>query len=209
MQESKNAGVEPLPHQLITQIGVAMDDDENMTPYDILFEHYQKGSRPAEILIRHSERVRDKALALSERVPHLKPDKGFIAEAAMYHDIGIFQTDTPQLGCHGRHPYIRHGVIGRQMLEQYGLNAHALVCERHVGVGIRASEIESRQLPLPKRDMLPISIEEIIICYADKFYSKTNGEAPHPLKNVIAGLERYGSDHVDRFMKWHNLLAGA
>lgn len=186
-----------------------MDDHINMAPHDIIFEHYKKGSQPAEILIRHSELVRDKALAVSERVPHLQPDKRFIAEAAMFHDIGIFQTETPKIGCHGRDPYIRHGVIGRQMLEQYGLNAHALVCERHVGVGICAAEIESQQLPLPKRDMLPISIEEIIICYADKFFSKTNGDAPHPLNKVIAGLECYGSDKVDRFMKWHKLLAGA
>lgn len=179
-----------------------------MTPHDIIFEHYKKGSQPAEILIRHSELVRDKALDIAENVPHLKPDTEFIAEAAMFHDIGILQTATPVIACHGHQPYIRHGVIGRQMLEQYGLHAHALVCERHVGVGLCASEIESQQLPLPKRDMLPISIEEIIICYADKFFSKTNGEKPHPLKKVLAGLERFGPHNADRFMKWHKLLAG-
>jgi uncharacterized protein len=150
-----------------------------MSPYDIIYEHYKKGSQPAEILIRHSELVRDKALDIAEKVSHLKPDTVFIAEAAMFHDIGILQTATPAIGCHGHHPYIRHGVIGRQMLEQYGLNDHALVCERHVGVGICASEIESLQLPLPKRDMLPTSIEEIIICYADKFFSKTKDDTPH------------------------------
>jgi uncharacterized protein len=180
-----------------------------MVPHDIIFEHYKKGSQPADILIRHSELVRDKSLDIAEKVPHLNPDKGFIAEAAMLHDIGILQTATPVIGCHGRHPYIRHGVIGRQILEQYGLDVHALVCERHVGVGISASEIVSQQLPLPKRDMLPTSIEEIIICYADKFFSKTNGDTPHPLKQVIAGLKRYGSDKVDRFMKWHKRLTGA
>lgn len=183
-------------------------DDVNMAPHDIIFEHYTKGSRPAEILIRHSELVRDKALAVSEKVPHLKPDQTFIAEAAMLHDIGILQTETPEIGCHGVHPYIRHGVIGRQMLEQHGLDVHAMVCERHVGVGLSASEIESQQLPLPKRDMLPTSIEEIIICYADKFFSKTNGDRPHPLKKVIAGLECHGPDNVSRFMRWHNLLVG-
>lgn len=191
------------------KFGLEIDDVINMAPHDIIFEHYKKGSQPAEILIRHGELVRDKALAIAEKVPHLNPDQGFIAEAAMFHDIGILQTATPAIGCHGPHPYIRHGVIGRHILEQYDLNAHALVCERHVGVGISASEIESQQLPLPQRDMLPSSIEEIIISYADKFFSKTNGDAPHPLNKVIAGLERYGSDKVDRFMKWHKLLAGA
>lgn len=179
-----------------------------MTPRDILFDHYEKGSRLAEILVRHSEVVRDKALAVCERVPHLKPDESFIAEAAMVHDIGIYQTHTPEIGCHGRHPYIRHGVIGRQLLEQHGLNTHALVCERHVGVGITMVDIETQQLPLPRRDMLPTSIEEIIICYADKFFSKTRGAEEHSLEKVIAGLGQYGPDKVERFMEWHNLLAG-
>ncbi|MGD8836724.1 MAG: HDIG domain-containing protein [Desulfobacteraceae bacterium] len=179
-----------------------------MKPRDILFNHYEKGSRLTDILVRHSEVVRDKALAVCERVPHLKPDKSFVAEAAMVHDIGIYQTHTPKIGCHGRHPYIRHGVIGRQLLEQYGYKAHALVCERHVGVGLTMVDIEDRQLPLPRRDMLPTTIEEIIICYADKFFSKTRGVEPHPLEKVVTGLERYGPDKVERFMQWHNLLAG-
>ena len=161
-----------------------------------------------DMLIRHSELVRDEALAICARVPHLKPDKAFVSEAALLHDIGIYKTDTPQIGCQGHYPYIRHGVIGRQILEQYGLNAHALVCERHVGVGITASEIDDRQLPLPKRDMLPTSIEEIIICYADKFFSKTRGDTPHSLETVLLELEAYGQDKVERFMAWHELLAG-
>lgn len=177
-----------------------------MNPDDIIFAHYKKGSRLADILIRHSERVRDKALALCDKVSHLQPDKGFIAEAAMLHDIGIYQTASPIIGCHGRHPYICHGIIGRRILEQDNLKAHALICERHVGVGITMADIEAQKLPLPKRDMLPYAIEEIIICYADKFFSKTNGGRAHSLERVIVGLERYGRDKVDRFMTWHSLF---
>jgi uncharacterized protein len=179
-----------------------------MNVHDILFAHYRKGSKLADKLLRHSELVTDKSLALCEGVPHLKPDKTFVAEAAMLHDIGVYQTDRPKIGCHGRHPGIRHGVIGRQILEQYGLTAHALVCERHVGAGISAKEIEARQLPLPRRDMLPISIEEIIICYADKFYSKTRGSEPHSIETVMSKLESYGHDNITRFMAWHWLLTG-
>jgi uncharacterized protein len=177
-----------------------------MNVLDILFDHYRKGSTLADQLLRHSELVRDASVALCEHVSHLKPDKEFVAEAAMLHDIGIYQTDRPEIGCRGQHPSIRHGVIGRQILEQYGLKAHALVCERHVGAGICATQIEVRQLPLPRRDMLPISIEEVIVCYADKFYSKTRGAVPHSLEGVISRVESYGPQNLARFMAWHSLL---
>lgn len=180
-----------------------------MTPIDIIFDHYQRGSALADLLIRHSEQVRDKALAIAENVPHLNPDLGFIAEAAMLHDIGIYRTAAAKIGCAGRDPYIRHGVIGRQMIEAYGWTDHALVCERHVGVGITVEDIQTQGLPLPERDMLPTTIEEIIICYADEFFSKTNGGREHSPQTVIDSLARYGQSNVARFKSWQELLAAA
>ncbi len=180
----------------------------NQNPVDILFKHYPQGSQLTHTLIRHSEQVRDKALAVAEKVAHLNPDPVFIAEAAMLHDIGIYQTASSALGCRGTAPYICHGVIGRQLLEKHGLTAHALVCERHVGVGISEQDIHAQGLPLPLRDMLPTTLEEIIICYADKFFSKSNGGTAHSLETVIADLKPFGPDKVERFMLWHRLLQG-
>jgi uncharacterized protein len=179
-----------------------------MNPKDILFEHYPPDAPLTRTLLRHCEQVRDKALAVARKAAHLKPDLGFIAEAAMLHDIGIYRTAAATLGCRGTAPYIRHGIIGRQILEQYGLRHHALVCERHVGVGISRQEIRDRRLPLPLRDMLPTSLEEIIICYADKFFSKSNGGTHHSTEAVIAELKTFGREQVDRFLGWHRLFAG-
>jgi uncharacterized protein len=177
-------------------------------PKDILYRYYVRGSQLAETLIRHSEQVRDKALEAADHVPHLNPDRLFISEAAMLHDIGIFKTASAKIGCLGLRPYVAHGVIGRELLEQCRLHAHALVCERHVGAGISQHDVEKQNLPLPHRDMLPVSIEEIIICYADKFYSKTNGGTSHSLETVTSVLKRFGSDKVNRFMTWHQLFTG-
>lgn len=44
---------------------------------------------------------------------------------------------------------------------------------RHVGVGISVKDVHQFNLPLPARDMLPISIEEQLICYADSFFPRT------------------------------------
>ena len=126
----------------------------------------------------------------------------------MLHDIGIFETNSPELGCSGKHPYVCHGYLGRIILENKGLWQHALVCERHVGIGITAEDIKLNNLPLPLRDMIPVSVEEQIICYADKFFSK-NGEMDSNEKSVediLTTLRRYGSVKVLRFQKWMQLF---
>ena len=47
------------------------------------------------------------------------------------------------------------------------------------------------------------AIEEQIICYADKFFSK-NGNKPEEksLEQIVHGLRRYGPDKVKRFQSW-------
>ena len=73
------------------------------------------------------------------------------------------------------------------------------------GVGISAADVRQFKLPLPVRDMLPITIEEKIICYADKFYSKNgNGKkaAEKTVGNIVSNLKRYGPDKIKRFQSW-------
>jgi uncharacterized protein len=176
-------------------------------PEAIIFEYYRPGSLLAATLLDHSRRVRDKALAVAAQVPHLQPDMDFIDQAALLHDIGILWTRAPSIHCHGELPYICHGVIGRRILAQYGLDKLGLVCERHVGVGIKAADITAQGLRLPLREMVPLSLEEIIVCYADKFFSKKcGGGQSHSLEAVRADLLRFGQDKVERFMDWHRQL---
>jgi uncharacterized protein len=131
-------------------------------------------------------------------------DIDFVAEAALLHDIGIRFTAAPSLGCHGELPYLAHGYKGRELLEAEGLPRHALVCDRHIGVGISAAEIRAQGLPLPERDLLPLSIEEEIVAYADLFFSKK----PQTLNReksaaqVRAGLMPFGADKVAIFDAW-------
>jgi len=72
-----------------------------MDPIEIIAEFYQPGTRTYNILVQHGKQVADKAVSASKNVPHLNPDLKFIREAAMLHDIGIFLTHTPELGCTG------------------------------------------------------------------------------------------------------------
>lgn len=175
-----------------------------MNPIDIINEFYAPGSDAGELLIRHSEAVAAKALCLAEKLPDVKPDIRFIEEAALLHDIGIFYTKVPSIGCYGTYPYVCHGYLGRKLMEDMGYDRHALVCERHVGAGVSADEIDKYQLPLPARNMVPVTIEEQIVCYADKFFSKNRTRNTETLKLevVVQKIESYGPAQARRFKNW-------
>jgi len=161
-----------------------------MNPLEIIEKYYKDNPGAKDILIAHGEMVAKKATELAKKVKHLNPDLKFIKEAAILHDIGIFLTNAPQINCYGDKPYICHGYLGRELLEKEGLPKYALVCERHVGVGITIENIKKNNLPLPKRDMTPQSIEEKIICLADKFFSKKEKTFKHEEAPEEEGVDK-------------------
>ncbi len=179
----------------------------DINPETIITCFYPAGSPTRELLLRHGELVGCKALEILDRASWLDADREFVVQAAMLHDIGIGRTRCPELGCTGTLPYVCHGVEGRAILANLGLERHGLVCERHVGAGISAVQAMRRKLPLPNRDMLPLSVEERLICYADKFFSKTdNGRHEKTIPEITAGLARYEAEYTDRFLALHGLF---
>ena len=55
------------------------------------------------------------------------------------------------------------------------------------------------RLPLPHEDFLPLTREERLICYADKFYSKSGDMKRKPFDRVRASIARFGSASLERF----------
>ena len=55
-----------------------------------------------------------------------------------------------------------------------------------------ASTLVQLRVPVPHRDMLPVSMEEQVICFADKFYSKTHLEQEKSVEKARKSLQRYG-----------------
>ena len=180
-----------------------------MSPLNIIEKYYQKNTPLYEILISHSVSVAQKALQIIEN-KQLNVDKNFVQEAAMLHDIGIFLTNAPSILCFGTHEYVEHGYLGAKILREEKLPKHARVCERHTGTGITLREIIDRQLPLPQRDMQPISLEEQLICYTDLFFSKTNLGTEKSIEKVrekVAVLEKKtGEKSIERFENWVNIF---
>ena len=172
----------------------------------IIDKYYPEDNRLRDIYMIHSTLVMKRAVRICDHHPELNLDRRFIIEAAMLHDIGIFKCDAPGIQCFGKAPYLTHGRIGAELLRAEGLPKHARVCERHTGAGITKEEILRLNLPLPPQDFLPETMEEKVICYADKFYSKTRPEQEKTIEQAEQSLQRFGEAGLERFKSWERLF---
>ena len=184
-----------------------MQNEDLMIDYLALIDKYY-ASQPElrHVLVTHSRQVADRALLIIDRHPQWEKegqvDRTFVEEAAMLHDIGIIFCDAPKIYCYGPHKYIEHGFLGAELLRREGLPKHALVAERHTGSGITIEQVEREELPIPERDYCPQSLEEKIICYADKFYSKSHLGEEVSLDKIKYNIWKYGHE---AFVRWQAL----
>ncbi|TSA34362.1 MAG: phosphohydrolase [Porphyromonadaceae bacterium] len=176
-----------------------------MDPVRIITKYYQPESLSFRILLLHSQAVARKAIEKAKQLNLTGPDIEFIREASMLHDIGIFYTSAPEIGCFGDLPYICHGFKGHNLLLAEGLPKHALVCERHTGTGLTLLDIDRIDGLLPRRPMEPISLAEKLITYCDKFFFKDpmNLEEERPFEEVLEGISKFGEDKSEIFKEWH------
>ena len=128
--------------------------------------------------------------------PELNIDTDFVRNAAMLHDIGIIRVDAPGIECHGT-----------ELLRAEGLpESYARVCERHTGAGLTLNDIVSQNLPLPHHDLQPETIEEKLICYADKFFSKTHLDREKTIEQAEKSLSKFGGETLARFRDMKRLF---
>ena len=174
----------------------------------LIEKYYPQDSEASRYYRIHVNAVAKAAELIVLNNPHLNVDIEKVKVMALLHDIGIFMTDAPAIGCYGKYPYLAHGYLGRELLEKEGLLDIAPVCERHVGIGLSLTDIEKNLLTLPHRDMQPQTIEEKIVCYADKFFSKSSPrpEMPKPVEKIINNLKKYGNDKIEKFLEMEKMF---
>lgn len=173
----------------------------------IIDKYYGEGpSALKDLLLVHSQSVTRLALQIVSLHPELSFDVPFVTEAAMLHDIGIVRCHAPAIQCFGTEPYLCHGRVGAEMMRAEGLPRHARVCERHTGAGLTRQAIIEEHLPLPAEDFLPETMEERLICFADKFFSKTHLDLQKTMAQAERSLMRFGSEGVARFKEWERLF---
>ena len=172
-----------------------------MNPLDLIDRYYAAQPPLRSLLIQHSQQVADYALALCRAHPEWHADSDFIREAAMLHDIGIFFCNAPKIFCYGSEPYIRHGYLGGQLLREQGLPRHARVAERHTGSGLTVQQIITQNIPLPVQDWIPETIEEKVICYADKFFSKSKPKQMASPEDIRRQMQRFGDQALENWLR--------
>lgn len=165
--------------------------------------YYKQDDELKNIYMIHARAVADFSLELARRHPELGLDEEFIYEAAMLHDIGIFLTYAPRIFCFGKEDYLCHGYLGAQLLREHGLERHARVCERHTGTGLTRELIAANGWNLPVKDFVPETLEEQLICFADKFFSKTKFlRQPRTFEQVVESMRKISDESVKKVEKW-------
>lgn len=173
--------------------------------YPAIYDKYYPAGTPLRgILEKHSRSVAALALEIN-RSRNLGLDPEQIEDAAMLHDIGIFLTDAAGIECYGTENYLRHGILGADLLRREGAPEWAArVAERHTGAGISTDDIAAMNLPLPfNRNLMPETRLEKLVCYADKFYSKNGDMKQKSLERVRASMARHSASTLARFEELH------
>jgi len=138
-------------------------------------EILQKNKCSPEV-IAHCQAVTLLALELSEKfkVKNHSVNVALIEAGALLHDLGRAKTHS-----------VNHAIEGMQLAQAENL-PEAVICiiKRHVGAGIIPEEAE--QFNWPKDNYVPQTLEEKIVCYADKCIS---GTKRIPVETTIKQLQ--------------------
>ena len=174
----------------------------------IIDKYYPDDDELRRLLLKHSRQVADRCLAICKKHLELPVDVQFLEEAAMLHDIGIRWCHAPSIFCQGEEHYLRHGMIGGKILREEGYERHARVCERHTGTGLKSVPFDKEGNPVLPHALVesgffvPETLEEQLVCYADKFYSKSRPDMVSSVVDTAQSLEKFGHDGVVTFLSW-------
>jgi uncharacterized protein len=126
-------------------------------------------------------------------------DLALVRAGSLLHDVGVYRLydDAGQLDHTG---YIRHGLLGYQLLREEGLAEELCrFASHHTGVGLTKDDVIRQRLPLPPADYLAETGEEELVMYADKFHSKTSPPAFLTAGAYAESVRRFGIEKVTAF----------
>ncbi|MFE9772163.1 HD domain-containing protein [Streptomyces sp. NPDC005931] len=136
-------------------------------------------------------------LLASPHLAHL--DAELVRAGCLLHDIGVYRL----YGEDGRldhRNYIRHGLLGHEILEGEGFpEPLRRFCSHHTGVGLTRQDVVAQGLPIPPGDYLAVTEEEKLVMYADKFHSKSRPSAFLSAEEYAAHVSRFGEEKVTAF----------
>lgn len=105
---------------------------------------------------RHSIRVAQKAIEIANKIKKAEVNMDLVEIGALFHDVGRSKT-------HG----FDHALIGGKILKERGFPKELVrICETHILGGLDKEDAEF--VGLPPNNYVPSTLEEKIICLADK-----------------------------------------
>jgi uncharacterized protein len=135
-----------------------------------------KNGCPPQV-VRHCVAVADLAVETARELEAkgYKIDVPLVEAGALLHDLGRSKT-------HG----IDHSLVGAQIAQTISLPESIVnIIKRHVGGGISA--VEAEKFGWPKDVYTPQTLEEKVVCYADKLIDKSKRT---PIELEIGRLEK-------------------
>jgi uncharacterized protein len=145
---------------------------------------------PSQV-IAHCIAVTDYAVDLAAQLKNKgqEVNMDLVEAGGVLHDLGRCKTNK-----------VEHGVVGSEFAQQLGLPQEVVnVIKRHVGAGI--SEKEAQAMGWPKDNYVPQTLEEKIVCYADK---RVDDGKVVPIDCEIKKLQRAGKpEAAERVRKLH------
>ena len=130
-------------------------------------------------VVNHCLAVADFALEISFKLKAKgsQVDLKLVEIGGLLHDIGRSKTHA-----------VDHSLVGAKIAENLGLPQNVVnIIKRHVGAGI--TEEEAEELGWPKDNYMPQTLEEKVVCYADK---RTDHCEVVPIENEIQKLQSRG-----------------
>ena len=122
-----------------------------------------------------------------------------VRAGCLLHDIGVYRL-YDAAGQLDHASYIRHGVLGHELLATAGFTAG--ICRFascHTGMGITRQDVIRQGLPLPVADYVARTAEEMLVMYADKFHTKASPPRFLTPEAYAAIVRRFGEDKVATF----------
>ena len=122
-----------------------------------------------------------------------------VRAGSLLHDIGVYRL-YDDAGDLDHANYIRHGLVGYELLREEGLpETICRFASHHTGVGLSRDDVIAQRLPIPPADYLAETGQERLVMYADKFHSKTTPPVFRTAPACAARLRRFGEGKVRAF----------
>ncbi len=154
-----------------------------------------KKNKCAPQVIAHCLTVTDYALDLAAKIE----TKGYnvnldlVEAGGILHDLGRCKTNS-----------VEHGVVGANLALALDIKNEVVnIIKRHVGAGITEKEAEA--MGWPKDNYMPQTLEEKIVCYADK---RVDEGKVVPIDGEITKLQKVGKpEAAERVRKLHKEIS--